>query len=142
TNSLAWEADLVTARPSETWLRQDVEAAERWAQTYPRHQFAMQSGRPTSPPIGARAGSADLPCKEVELGSSPRCSTNLILDLPMVGCPVVTRTIQVRVLVEEPIHIRRGRLLEGHAGSHPTDRSSSLRRGTNARTRSSTGQSP
>src|SRR5215813_7891651 len=29
-------------------------------------------------PIGARAGSADLPCKEVELGSSPRCSTKLI----------------------------------------------------------------
>ena len=30
---------------------------------------------PQASPIGARAGSADFPCKEIELGSSPRCST-------------------------------------------------------------------
>ena len=86
----AWEANLVKARPSEAWLRQDVEAAERWARNLPQapcHPFAG-SDPPFSPslrctrsrrvwppwanPIGARAGSAYLPCKEIELGSSPR----------------------------------------------------------------------
>src|SRR5215813_7957072 len=56
-------------------------------------------------PIGARAGSAYLPCKEIELGSSPRCSTKLFPDHPTVGAPVVTREIQVRVLVGEPMLI-------------------------------------
>src|SRR5262249_48932741 len=54
-------------------------------------------------PIGARAGSAYLPCKEIELGSSPRCSTKLFPDHPTVGALVVTREIQVRILVGEPI---------------------------------------
>ena len=63
---------------------------------------------PWANPIGARAGSAYLPCKEIELGSSPRCSTNFFLDRPTAGHPVVTREIQVRILVGEPI--RRDRL--------------------------------
>ena len=46
----------------------------------------------------------------------------------MVGAPVVTREIQVRVLVGEPI--RRGRLTGRTLGSQPNNRSSSLRRGT------------
>jgi hypothetical protein len=81
--------------------------------------------------IGARAGSAYLPCKEIELGSSPRCSTRFSPIIQLVGAPVVTREIQVRVLVGEPI--RRGRLTGGTLGSQPNNRSSSLRRGvTNA----------
>ena len=45
----------------------------------------------------------------------------------MVGAPVVTREIQVRVLVGEPI--RRDRLTGRTLGSQPNNRSSSLRRG-------------
>src|SRR5215468_6131256 len=54
-------------------------------------------------PIGARAGSAYLPCKEIELGSSPRCSTKMFPGHPTVGDPVVSWEIQVRILVGEPI---------------------------------------
>jgi hypothetical protein len=95
-------------------------------ETYPGHQclpfvgsdpFSPRLRAPTGAegsgplgnPIGARAGSAYLPCKEIELGSSPRCSTKSFPDHPMVGAPVVTREIQVRVLVGEPI--RRDRLI-------------------------------
>ena len=95
-------------------------------ETYPRHHVTHSRGQilpsrhrsvhaeleglaPLGKPIGARAGSAYLPCKEIELGSSPRCSTNFFPDHPMVGAPVVTREIQVRVLVGEPI--RRDRLI-------------------------------
>ena len=96
-------------------------------ETYPRHHWLPFAGSdpPFSPslrctrswrvwppranPVGARAGSAYLPCKEIELGSSPRCSTNSFPDHPMAGNPVVTREIQVRVLVGEPI--RRDRLI-------------------------------
>jgi hypothetical protein len=122
----AWEANLVKARPSEAWLRQDVEAAERWARNLPQAPMsAIRGVRPFSPPLrtpaepkglapsgqtqfGARAGSAGLPCKETELGSSPRCSTKLFPDRPTVGHPVVNRPIQVRILVGEPM--RRDRL--------------------------------
>ena len=58
--------------------------------------------------IGARAGSAYLPCKEIELGSSPRCSTRFSPIIQLVGAPVVTREIQVRILVGEPIRRDRG----------------------------------
>ena len=71
-------------------------------------------------PIGARAGSAYLPCKEIELGSSPRCSTKLFPDHPTVGAPVVTREIQVRILVGEPICRDR---LTGQATRSPTEQS-------------------
>src|SRR6516225_5334903 len=77
-------------------------------------------------PIGAHAGSAYLPCKEIELGSSPRCSTKLFPDHPTVGAPVVTREIQVRILVGEPICRDR---LTGQDTRFSTERSSSLRRG-------------
>jgi hypothetical protein len=47
--------------------------------------------------VGARAGSADFPCKEVELGSSPRCSTIItcasVHDLPICGVPAPLRQI-------------------------------------------------
>ena len=113
-------------------------------ETYPRHHVTHSRGQilpsrhrsvhaepeglaPLGRPIGARAGSADLPCKEIELGSSPRCSTKLFPDHPTVGAPVVTREIQVRVLVGEPM--RRDRLTGRTLGSQPNNRSSSLRRG-------------
>src|SRR5262249_52798606 len=41
--------------------------------------------------IGARAGSADFPCKEVELGSSPRCSTSLRSCGASAGRPARTK---------------------------------------------------
>ena len=68
------------------------------------------------------------PSRACTLGSSPRCSTNFFPDHPTVGAPVVTREIQVRVLVGEPI--RRDRLTGRTLGSQPNNRSSSLRRGT------------
>jgi hypothetical protein len=78
---VVWETNLVKARPSGAWLRQDVEAAERWARNLPqapdysrgsdpsRHR-SVARGAGSDPrwkeSFGARAGSADLPCKEVE----------------------------------------------------------------------------
>ena len=113
----AWEANLVKA-PRRS-------RGEVGSKPTPGTTIPIRGVRPFSPPlripnrsrrvwphwanpIGARAGSAYLPCKEIELGSSPRCSTNFIPDRPTVGRPTVNRSIQVRVLVGEPI--RRGRL--------------------------------
>ena len=77
-----------------------------WGQTLlaiaPLH-VELEGLAPLGNPNGARAGSAYLPCKEIELGSSPRCSTKFFPDHPTVGAPVVTREIQVRILVGEPI---------------------------------------
>src|SRR4249920_3526930 len=88
-------------------------------ETYPRHQSPQFAGSdpsrhrsvheepkglaPLGNPNGARAGSAYLPCKEIELGSSPRCSTKYFPDRPTAGHPVVNRPIQVRILVGEPL---------------------------------------
>ena len=60
-------------------------------------------------PIGARAGSAYLPCKEIERGSSSSASANFSPIIQLVGAPVVSREIQVRLLVGEPM--RRARLV-------------------------------
>jgi hypothetical protein len=89
----AWVANLVKAPPSELGCAKTLKPRRGGLATYPRHHVTHSRGQtlPFSPslrargaggsgplganPIGARAGSAYLPCKEIELGSSPRCST-------------------------------------------------------------------
>ena len=74
----AWEANLVKARPSEAWLRQDVEAAERWARNLPQapcHPFAG-SDSPFSPSLRARGAGGSGPLGQNQLGHAqgPRIS--------------------------------------------------------------------
>ena len=101
----AWEANLVKARPSEAWLRQDVEAAERWARNLPQapcHPFAG-SDPPFSPSLRARGAGGSGPLGQIqsghaqgprislarrfELGSSPRCLHQIFPDHPIGRSP-------------------------------------------------------
>lgn len=73
----------------------------------------------------------------VRVRGAPPLSSPIV---QLAGAPVVTREIQVRILVGEPA-TPRSSSGSGYAGSHPAGRSSNLRRGTTQCTRSSTGQS-